>query len=308
MQQGNSSNMNRELLGNLTNLQLPSVNMAKCIPLPKGKGNKLFGNFNMAGPNFGVGHQRTASIDITQSMKPHTPLFGGHGANKQWGDPVAHEQINKRPNVGQKNKNMWANKENLHGPLNAMAKEFKPSKQEFPAFQIPAKKADWYNPNKMAEPAMEPSPMEDLLCRESLNELSYLRQGEQRGRLQGMIGMQGMQGGHIRAKSEDPQPGIKEKFSLLGLGNEYSKSELYNMGTEILLNMHKTFEHNVEMIDDSQEKHWVGHRIRMQMINWMIEVIAKLNYTEQTFHLSVDIMDRYYKASKKYIYIYIYIY
>ena len=44
MQQGNSSNMNRELLGNLTNLQLPSVNMAKCIPLPKGKGNKLFGN------------------------------------------------------------------------------------------------------------------------------------------------------------------------------------------------------------------------------------------------------------------------
>ena len=47
------------------------------------------------------------------------------------------------------------------------------------------------------------------------------------------------------------------------------------------------------------EKHKIGEDYRAKMIDWMVEVLTTFKMSEQTFFVSVSLLDRFFKNAKK---------
>lgn len=87
------------------------------------------------------------------------------------------------------------------------------------------------------------------------------------------------------------------------LSKEYTKDELLRAETLFLRDIHNVEMLNVlhqkeQIIKIGLERHKINERMRMRMVDWMIEVINNYKSDENVFFLSVDLMDRYFALSK----------
>jgi hypothetical protein len=69
----------------------------------------------------------------------------------------------------------------------------------------------------------------------------------------------------------------------------------FDYGKGILEEFHKTEESNYDFLS----RHEITERMRVKMIDWMIEVLTNYKCEESTYFLAVDLMDRFFKYSKK---------
>ena len=69
----------------------------------------------------------------------------------------------------------------------------------------------------------------------------------------------------------------------------------FDYGKGILDELHNTEESNWNALN----RHEISERMRMKMIDWMIEVLANYKCEESTYFLAVNLMDRYFQLSKK---------
>ena len=93
------------------------------------------------------------------------------------------------------------------------------------------------------------------------------------------------------------------KLNLLININEFTSDEYRNLVTQLLKRDYSNLIidnllNDEEILEDCLINHKITERMRMRMVDWMIEVMSNYKCDEHSFFLAVNLMDRYFKHEK----------